>query len=68
MLTIGVYTPRFVSEAQLKELINLYHLARGQCCGRRHDAMITACHWFTTQYPGVKPGGVYKDLSASLAW
>lgn len=63
------YTPRFVTRAQLMELINLYHLARvplsGQKCGR-WERMHWAATEFHKKHPEISTTAAYKDLSAQL--
>ena len=67
---IPVYKPRHISEAQLSELYNLYHLARtalsGQAC-TPYDRMLWASAQFAKANPGVSATAAYKDLSSSRA-
>jgi hypothetical protein len=58
--TIIEFKPRFLNSAQMREIIEFYHLARVKHTGR-HDRMILAAKWFADKYPEVRGG--YKDLS-----
>ena len=69
LLLIPQYKPRFVSESQLTELINLYHTSRiemGIHWSRKQERMLWACREFIKRYPGIKSTAAYKDLSACL--
>lgn len=59
------FSPRFLSRAQMAEIIELYHLSAVKHTGR-HDRLILACEWFGDKYPGVR--GAYKDLSDLVNW
>lgn len=67
---IEPYRPRFITEAQLTEALNLYHLARTALSGRpdqgRLARMTWACDALVKAHPEIGRGGAYKDLSAAL--
>ena len=59
------FKPRFLTEAQLLEGINLYHLGRGQSRGpnRNYDGLLYASSWLAKNHPGLSSTAAYKDLS-----
>lgn len=59
------YIPRFVTEAQLVNLINLWWLARG-VTKTRHERFVKAAEWFHQENPGVSTTAAYKDLVNSV--
>lgn len=67
------YRPRFVTETQLLELVNLYHLARtglAEMKGRDtpYDRTIWAARKFAEANPDVKQTAAYKDLGGALRY
>ena len=56
---------RFISEQQLTELLNLYHLARVNH-NDKHGRMVLACKWFHDNHPKISSTAAYKDLSDHL--
>ena len=65
------YKPRFVTEDQLKELYNLYHLARTALCGgppppSQYDRINYAAKWFNKANPSISITAAYKDLDSSI--
>ena len=65
------YAPRHVSETQLCELVNLYHLARTALAGQprlptRYDRMLWAASQFHKANPMISETAAYKDLSNGL--
>lgn len=60
------YTPRFISDAQLSELFNLYHLARAAGKSSRYDRLIWASREFSKEHPSVSSTAAYKDLDAAI--
>jgi DNA-binding GntR family transcriptional regulator len=63
------YVPRHVTEAQLGELINLWHLGRTALAGgdaSSHRRMIWASRQFHDAHPEVSESAAYKDLSNAL--
>ena len=65
--------PRFMTAAQLGDLVNLYHLARGQTrfgtagkVGTKYDAMILSTKWFNEKYPSISATAAYKELDTQL--
>lgn len=66
---MGRYTPRFVTPAQLGELINLYHLSRTALSGTeasRYKRVVWASAAFHQAHPSVSSTAAYKDLDAQL--
>lgn len=66
---IGRYKPRFMTDAQMSELINLYHLARVPLSGTkasRYNQMLWATKEFGKKYPDIGATAAYKDLSAQM--
>jgi hypothetical protein len=64
-----LYRPRFLSEAQYKEAIEFYHLARTALSGQectKYKRMIWASAEIAKKYPSITPTAAYKDLSAGL--
>ena len=69
MKTLARYTPRFMTQAQMGELINLWHLAKVPLSGQKcsdYDRMIWATNEFGKMYPAIGASAAYKDLSAQL--
>jgi hypothetical protein len=66
---IPSYRPRFVTDDQLRELVELWHLGRTALAGGDASSY-RRCQWaareFHKKHPSVSEGGAYKDLSASL--
>lgn len=66
---VPAYRPRFVSEAQLADLVNLWHLARTALAGTNPDSAARA-RWASDQFaranPTVTSTAAYKDLSGPL--
>lgn len=64
------YAPRFVTDEQLAELVNLYHLARAALNEGRgassYDRMLWAAKQFNKDNPAISSTAAYKDLSAAL--
>ena len=63
------YKPRFISESQLTELVNLYHTARIALSGKndsKYNRMLWACDIFHKKYLDISTTAAYKDLSACL--
>lgn len=63
--------PRFVTEAQVVELVHLYHLARVPLSGTpgytsRYARIRQAVTWFVKDHPEYTDTAVYKDLDAAL--
>ena len=56
---------RFISDEELTELINLYHLARCHSYNK-HDRMILASKWFSEKHPFITSTAAYKDLYGYL--
>lgn len=60
---------RFISQSQLNEGINLYHLARaalsGEKCGK-YERMCYAARELNKKYPEISGAAFYKDLSSNL--
>lgn len=67
---VADYRPRFVTEAQLVDLVNLYHLARTALNEGRgatpYERMVWAAGQFAKENEGITSTGAYKDLCASL--
>lgn len=64
-----IYKPRFVSEEDLRTLIDYYHLARTALSGgddSKYQRMIWASDAFHKENPETSQTAAYKDLSASL--
>lgn len=63
------YAPRFVTEAQLVDLYNLFHLARVPLSGTDRDTphgrMVWAAREFHKANPTISEMAAYKDLSGS---
>ena len=61
-----MYSPRFITQAQLAELVELYHLARTALNGgrgaERHERLTWALKQFSEANPSLSAGKVYKDL------
>lgn len=61
------YEPRFMSQAQLTELLNLWHLAKtARYGGNRHDQLTWATNEFHKLYPDISTTAAWKDLTAQL--
>lgn len=69
MRVMGRYALRFVTPAQLGELINLYHLSQTALSGQsatRYKRMVWAAEAFHREHPAVSSTAAYKDLDAQL--
>lgn len=59
-----------MTEGQLTELINLWHLARVAVAGTADTSSYArqkiAAKWFHQKYPQISETAAYKDLSGSL--
>ena len=64
-LPVVEFKPRFLSESQMAEIVEFWHLSRVKYTGR-HDRLTLACKWFNDKYPDVR--GAYKDLSDLVSW
>ena len=63
------YIPRFVTEKQLMELVNLFHLAKCALSGKsctRYDRMVWASGVFHKDNPTISSTAAYKDLDSAL--
>lgn len=65
------YEPRFIREADVPELMNLWHLSRVSLSGTsggamRYKRMLWAAGQFSKLHPEVTPTGAYKDLDGLL--
>ena len=66
---MSYYKPRFVSEAHLVELIDLYHLARVPCqTSKAYPRLLWAAKEFNKKYPAIPTTAAYKDLDAQMSW
>jgi len=64
------YEVRFIQKAHVKELYDLWHLARTALCHKTHgrwERMQWAAREFHKMHPEVSEMGAYKDLSNLLA-
>lgn len=65
-----MYTPRFINNEQMSELINLYHLARTALSGTsktsKYDRMVWVSKEFAKANPGISSTAAYKDLDGQL--
>ena len=63
------YVPRFIKASQVREIVELYHIARtalsGKPCEPR-DRMLWASKEFAAKYPDVTETAAYKDLCGLL--
>jgi hypothetical protein len=64
-MNIPQYKPRFVSESQLTELMNLYRTSQTAEAYQR-ERKLWASREFVKKYPDIKSTGAYKDLTACL--
>ena len=66
------YQPRFVSDCQLTELFNLYHLARTALSGNKDQGRWARMTWaakaFAKAHPEISSTAAYKDLSAAIEY
>jgi hypothetical protein len=65
-----MYKPRFMSEVQGADIVNLYHLARTALSGQddsRYQRMLWAAKEFHKEHPEISETAAYKDLSAMLS-
>lgn len=68
---LPAYQPRFVTEAGLAEMIELWHLAKVPVCDRplntrAHRRKIWAAEQFHVLHPEISSTAAYKDLDAYL--
>ena len=64
----GRYKPRFLTDAQMAELFNLFHLARTALAGTspsKYDQMIWATEEFHKLHPEISATAAYKDLDGA---
>ena len=66
------FQPRFLTDTQLGELSNLWHLSRTALSGRdgssRYKRMLWASDAFHKAHPHISSTAAYKDLDAMLAF
>lgn len=64
------FKPRFLTDAQLTEGINLFWLGRGQSRGpnRTYDGLIYASVWLAKAHPELTQTACYKDLYDWKGW
>lgn len=66
------FQSRFLTDKQLGELVELWHLSRTALSGRdgdsRYKRVIWASDAFHTAYPDISSTAAYKDLDAKLAF
>jgi hypothetical protein len=64
-----LYRPRFMSESQYAEGIELYHLARTALSGQectKYKRILWASSELAKKYPSLSSTGAYKDLDSGL--
>lgn len=68
-MRVGPYAPRFVSDAHLNELSNLFHLARTALSGKPDQSPYARMLWASAAFhkanPSISASAAYKDLSAA---
>lgn len=53
-----------ITQAEIVELVNLYHLARVQK-DSRYERMVLAAKWFHQEHPDISSTRAYKELDAA---
>lgn len=69
-LPVLTFRPRFVPEAGVAELSNLWHLSRMACAGdaTRYKRMIWTSGEYAKAHPETSSTGAYKDLDDMLSF